>query len=169
MREEIGIWGNELNNITAVFWAAYCGAMIPAAYFITKYPINIVLSSLELGWGLATFGLAWVKNVEAIYAMRFFVGLFECCSFTGVIYVIGSWYKHGEIARRVAFFFIASPGGTMFAGYFQTATYKNLNGTHGLSGWRYVKPSRPQVDTDLNFHRWLFIIDAIITILISIL
>ncbi|KAM5356726.1 hypothetical protein ACJ41O_003372 [Fusarium nematophilum] len=152
MREEIGLWGNELNYITATFWASYCGAMIPACYFMTRYPANVVLPSLELGWGLATFGLAWVKNVEAIYAMRFFVGLFECCSFTGTIYVIGSWYKPNEVARRIALFFIASPGGTMFAGYLQAAAYTNLNGVHGLAGWR-----------------WLFIIDGIITIGIAFL
>ncbi|KAF4875258.1 putative transporter SEO1 [Colletotrichum siamense] len=147
MREEIGMWGNELNYITATFWASYCGAMIPACYFLTKYPANLVLPSLELGWGLATLGLAFVKNVEAIYALRFFVGLFECCSFTGTIYVIGSWYKKTEVARRIALFFISSPLGTMFAGYLQAAAYTNLSGVHGMSGWR-----------------WLFIIDGIITL-----
>ncbi|KAL2809653.1 major facilitator superfamily domain-containing protein [Aspergillus granulosus] len=150
MREEIGMFGNELNYITATFWAAYCGAMVPACYFLTRYKANIVLPSLELGWGMATFGLAWVQNVEAIYAMRFLVGLFECCSFTGTIYIMGSWYKPNEIGRRIALFFIASPGGTMFAGYLQTAAHQNLNGVHGLSGWR-----------------WLFIVDAIITICIA--
>ncbi|KAL3481449.1 major facilitator superfamily domain-containing protein [Aspergillus californicus] len=152
MREEIGLFGNELNYITATFWAAYCGAMIPACYFLTRYHANIVLPSLELGWGLATFGLAWVKNVEAIYATRFLVGLFECCSFTGTIYIMGSWYKPNEVGRRTALFFIASPAGTMFAGYLQAAAHRNLNGVHGLSGWR-----------------WLFIVDAIITISIAFL
>ncbi|KAF5525069.1 putative transporter SEO1 [Colletotrichum aenigma] len=147
MREEIGMWGNELNYITATFWASYCGAMIPACYFLTKYPANLVLPSLELGWGLATLGLAFVKNVKAIYALRFFVGLFECCSFTGTIYVIGSWYKKTEVARRVALFFISSPLGTMFAGYLQAAAYTNLSGVHGMAGWR-----------------WLFIVDGIITL-----
>ncbi|KAL4901488.1 hypothetical protein BDW74DRAFT_181779 [Aspergillus multicolor] len=150
MREEIGLYGNELNYITATFWASYCTAMIPACYFLTKYRANIVLPSLELGWGLATFGLAWAKNVETLYAMRFFVGLFECCSFTGTIYIMGSWYKPTEVGRRIALFYISSPGGTMFAGYLQAAAYKNLNGVHGLSGWR-----------------WLFIIDAIITLSIA--
>lgn len=138
MREDIGLKGDDLNYITATFWASYCTFMIPACYFMTHYPANIVLPALEVGWGLSTFGLAWASNVETIYAMRFFTGVFECCSFTGTIYIIGSWYRPREIGRRVALFFIASPLGTMFAGYLQAAAYTNLNGTHGLAGWRYA-------------------------------
>ncbi|KAF4312700.1 major facilitator superfamily transporter [Botryosphaeria dothidea] len=152
MREDLHLHGNQLNYITIVFWASYCTSMIPACYYLTRYPVNRVLPTLEIGWGLATFGMAWAKNVDTIYAMRFLVGLFESCSFTGVIYVIGSWYKPSEIGRRVALFFIASPLGTMFAGYLQAAAYTNLNGAHGLAGWR-----------------WLFIVDTIITIPISLL
>src|SRR5262245_43932463 len=136
MKEDLNLYGNELNYLTATFWASYCTFMIPACYLLTHYPANIVLPALEVGWGLSTFGLAWVQNVQAVFAMRFLTGLFECCSFTGTIYVIGSWYKPTEIGRRVALFFIASPLGTMFAGYLQAAAYTNLNGVHGLAGWR---------------------------------
>ena len=138
MKEDLNLTGNTLNYITAVFWASYCTSMIPACYWLTRTRINIALPSLEVGWGLFTFGCAWARNLETIYAMRFFIGICESCSFTGVIYVIGSWYKPGEVTRRVALFFIASPLGTMFAGYLQAAAYTNLEGTHGLAGWRYV-------------------------------
>lgn len=117
MREDLQIVGNQLNYITATFWASYCTFMIPACYFMTHYSANTVLPVLEIGWGLSTFGLAWSQNVETLYAMRFLTGMFECCSFTGTIYVIGSWYKPKEIGRRVSLFFVASPLGTMFAGY----------------------------------------------------
>ncbi|KAI0879834.1 putative pantothenate transporter [Annulohypoxylon maeteangense] len=150
MKEELGLYGDQLNYITATFWASYCVFMVPACYLLTHYPANRVLPTLEIGWGLSTFGLAWARNVETVYAMRFFTGVFECCSFTGTIYVIGSWYKPGEIGRRVAFFFIASPLGTMFAGYLQAAAYTNLNQVRGLAGWR-----------------WLFVVDAIITLVIA--
>ncbi|CAG9946571.1 unnamed protein product [Clonostachys rosea f. rosea IK726] len=152
MKEELNMLGNELNYATIAFWSSYCVSMIPACYYLTRYPVNIVLPLCEIGWGITTFGLAWARNVETVYAMRFFVGLFEACSFTGVIYVIGSWMRKTEIARRVAFFFAAAPLGTMFAGYLQTAAYRGLRGVGGLSGWR-----------------WLFIVDAIITIPISFL
>lgn len=152
MREELHIKGNQINYLTATFWASYCTAMIPACYFLTHYRANIVLPALELGWGLSTFGLAWSNSIETVYAMRFFTGLFECCSFTGTIYIIGSWYRPSEIGRRIAIFYTCAPLGTMFAGYLQAAAYTNLNGVHGLSGWR-----------------WLFIVDAIITFPIAFL
>lgn len=137
MREDLHLKGNDLNYITAVFWVSYCTSMIPLCYLLTRTRINLVLPFLEIGWGLFTFGCAWAKNLETIYAMRFFIGLCESCSFTGVIYIIGSWYKPSEITRRVSCFFIASPLGTMFAGYLQAAAYKNLDNVHGLAGWRY--------------------------------
>ncbi|KAI1771593.1 major facilitator superfamily domain-containing protein [Hypoxylon cercidicola] len=105
MKEELGLYGDQLNYITATFWASYCTFMIPAWYFLTRYPANRVLPALEIGWGLSTFGLAWARNIETLYAMRFLTGVFECCSFTGTIYIIGSWYKPGEIGCRVALFF----------------------------------------------------------------
>jgi Major Facilitator Superfamily. len=147
MREDLHLTGNDLNYITAVFWVSYCTSMIPLCYLLTRTRINIVLPSLEIGWGLFTFGCAWAQNLETIYAMRFFIGLCESCSFTGVIYIIGSWYKPSEITRRVSLFFIASPLGTMFAGYLQAAAYTNLDNVHGLAGWRYRLSSMIRTST----------------------
>ncbi|TQB77575.1 hypothetical protein MPDQ_000116 [Monascus purpureus] len=139
MKADLHLHGNQLNYTTIVFWISYCTSMIPACYYLTRTRINVVLPALEAGWGLFTFGCAWAQNVQTIYAMRFFVGLCESCSFTGVIYAIGSWYKPGEIGRRVALFYIAAPLGTMFAGYLQSAAYTNLNHIYGLAGWRNPK------------------------------
>jgi ACS family pantothenate transporter-like MFS transporter len=49
-------------------------------------------------------------------------------------------------------FWLAGSLGQMFSGFLQAAAYKNLSGVHGLAGWR-----------------WLFIIDAIITLPIAAL
>lgn len=138
MKEELKMFGNEYNYSTAAFLASYCTTIIPACYFLTHYPANIVLPSLELCWGISTLGLAFVKDVKAVYALRFVVGLFECCSFTGTIYIIGSWYKPGEIGRRLVFVYVSGRFGAMFSGYLQAIAYKTLNGVHGYSGWRYV-------------------------------
>ncbi|SPJ86911.1 uncharacterized protein FTOL_11936 [Fusarium torulosum] len=152
MREELGMFGNEFNYGIITFWSSDCVAMIPACYYLTRNPVNIVLPLCETGWGLSTFGLAWARNVDTVYAMRFFVGLFEACSFTGVIYVIGSWMRKVEIGRRVALFYAAAPLGTMFAGYLQAAAHRGLDDVGNMSRWR-----------------WPFLVDSIITIPISFL
>ena len=138
MKEDLHMHGNQINYVTIVFWSSYCTLMIPACFLLTRLPVNIVLPSFEAAWGLFTLGCAFAQNVGTIYAMRFFIGVFETCSFTGTIYVIGSWYKAGEIGRRVSLFYISAPLGTMFAGYLQAAAYTNLHGVHDLAGWRFV-------------------------------
>lgn len=138
MKEDLHLNGNQINYITAVFWSSYCTLMIPACYLLTRVPVNIALPAMEFAWGLFTFGCAWAKGVDTIYAMRFLIGVAETCNFTGIIWVIGSWYKPREIGRRVALFYISAPLGTMFAGYLQAAAYKNLSGVGGLEGWRQV-------------------------------
>ncbi|KAI5366569.1 putative major facilitator superfamily, MFS transporter superfamily [Septoria linicola] len=75
MKEDLHMFGNELNYVTVTFWASYCTFMIPACYFLTHYPANIVLPILEVGWGLSTFGLAWAQNFETLHAMRFLTGM----------------------------------------------------------------------------------------------
>ncbi len=49
-------------------------------------------------------------------------------------------------------FWLAGSVGTLFSGFLQAAAYKNLNGVHGLAGWR-----------------WLFIVDGIITLPLALL
>lgn len=95
--------------------------------------------------------VAFANSVKYIYIIRFLSGIFECVAYPGVIYCIGCWYKKSEISRRLSLFYIAGPAGTMFAGYLQSACYKNLNGVHGLAGWR-----------------WLFIVCGCVTMPISI-
>lgn len=48
-------------------------------------------------------------------------------------------------------FWLSGSIGQMFSGFLQAAAYTNLNNVHGLAGWR-----------------WLFIIDAIITLPIAL-
>ncbi|KAJ5103898.1 hypothetical protein N7532_004427 [Penicillium argentinense] len=72
--EDLNLGGNDINYINAVFWASYCTSMIPACYRLTRTRFNITLPTLEVGWGLFTFGCAWAQNLNTIYAMRFFRG-----------------------------------------------------------------------------------------------
>ncbi|ORY58450.1 major facilitator superfamily domain-containing protein [Pseudomassariella vexata] len=152
MKEDIGMVGNDLQYTTGVFQAGYCAAMIPSNILLTRVRPNVLIPIFEILWGVLTLLTAFTKTVSHVYIIRFFSGIFECVAYPGVIYCIGCWYKRNEIGRRLSLFYVAGPLGTMFAGYFQTACYTNLNGVNGLAGWR-----------------WLFIICGCITLPVAIL
>ncbi len=90
------------------------------------------MSQLELGWGIATLATYAVTNVQALYALRFLVGLLESGFYPGIHFILGSWYTPRELAKRSTIFWTAGTIGQMFAGILQSAAYTNLNGVQGL-------------------------------------
>ncbi|KAL0253274.1 hypothetical protein SLS55_010246 [Diplodia seriata] len=138
MKEDVGMEGNDLQYTTGVFQAGYCAMMIPANFLLTRVSPNIFIPICEAIWGCLTLATAFADTVSHVYAIRFLSGVFETVAYPGVIYCIGSWYKRSEISRRLSLFYIAGPLGTMFAGYFQSACYTNLDGVHGMAGWRWL-------------------------------
>ncbi|GAT31353.1 pantothenate transporter [Aspergillus luchuensis] len=65
-------------------------------------------------------------------------------------YIIGSWYRKDELAKRSCIFHTSSGIASMFSGYLMDAVF-HLGGRGGLKGWQ-----------------WLFLIDGIISIPVAI-
>ena len=70
--------------------------------------------------------------------VRFLQGFFESSLYSGTIYILGSWYKPLEIAKRTAIFTAIGQIGSMFAGVMMTAMNEGLHGQTALEGWRWV-------------------------------
>ncbi|RMZ68350.1 MFS transporter Liz1 Seo1 [Pyrenophora seminiperda CCB06] len=106
---------------------------------------------MELTWAVLTLCLCRANNAETIYALRFLVGLAESTFYPGMQYIIGSWYRKEELAKRSCIFHTSGAIAQMFSGYLMSGVYK-LNGRGGFRGWQ-----------------WLFIVDGIISLPIAIL
>jgi ACS family pantothenate transporter-like MFS transporter len=101
-------------------------------------------------WSVLTILLAKCQTAKQIYVLRFFIGLAESAFYPGMQYVIGSWYRKDELAKRSCIFHSSSAIGTMFSGYLIAAVYR-LEGVGGFHGWQ-----------------WLFIVNTIISLPIAI-
>ncbi|KAL1710748.1 major facilitator superfamily domain-containing protein [Schizophyllum commune] len=161
MKEDLGLEGNQLNYITTAWTCGYVIGQIPSNLLLTRIRPSIWIPAMELIWSALTMILASSKNFSSVLAIRFFVGLAESTFYPAIQYVIGSWYKGEELAKRACIFHTASAIGPMFSGFLQTrepplmahqGAYNGLNGVRGLPGWK-----------------WLFIIDGIITVPIALL
>ncbi|KAJ6095703.1 hypothetical protein N7486_006449 [Penicillium sp. IBT 16267x] len=148
LKEDFGLYGNELNYFNVCYYTAYVVFQVPGLLLMSRPTLaRWLLPGLEVLWGICTFAQSRVTNVHQLYALRFLVGMLEAPVFAGTHFILGSWYSGPELFKRAGTWFICNPLGSMVSGYLQSAAYTNLSGVGGMPGWR-----------------WLFIIDGIFTI-----
>ncbi|KAG2058824.1 MFS general substrate transporter [Suillus hirtellus] len=151
MKQELNMQGNDFNQINTIFTCGYIVGMIPNNLMLQVVPPRLWFPSMQIVWGVLTFCSSTVHNVQQLYAIRFFQGISEASTFVGTHYILGSWYKSGELGKRSGIFTSSGLAGTLFSGVLQAAVYQHLGGVGGRSGWR-----------------WLFIIDGVITLPIAL-
>ncbi|KAH8676066.1 major facilitator superfamily domain-containing protein [Xylariales sp. PMI_506] len=152
LKEEFGLYGNELNYFNVCYFTAYVVFQVPFLLLISRPKLaRWLLPSLEIIWGIVTFAQSRATTTTQLYVARFFIGALEAPVFAGTHFILGSWYSGPELYKRAGAWFICNPLGSMVSGYLQSAAYTNLSGVGGLSGWR-----------------WLFIIDGVITIPVAL-
>ena len=76
------------------------------------------------------------NHVWQAQILRFFMGLFEAVSFAGAHYVVGSWYKPEEMAKRACLVTASINMGALFSGVLQGSIFDSMNGRLGFAGWR---------------------------------
>jgi ACS family pantothenate transporter-like MFS transporter len=123
---------------------------LPSNIILTRFRPSIWIPTMEVIWSVLTFSLCRAKTAKTIYILRFFIGLAESTFYPGMQYIIGSWYRKEELAKRSCIFHTSAAIATMFSGYLMAGVYK-LGGKHGFAGWQ-----------------WLFIIDGVISLPIAL-
>ncbi|KAK1633800.1 major facilitator superfamily domain-containing protein [Colletotrichum phormii] len=152
MEEDLKLTGNQYSLFGTFYNIGYLIFEIPSMMIISRPHITRwYLPTMECLWSITTFVQCKVRNEYDIYGIRFLLGVLETPAATGAIYLLTSWYRSDELFKRAGVWYVSSNIGAMFGGYLQAVAYNNLNGVAGMAGWR-----------------WLFIIDGIISLPISI-
>lgn len=150
MKEDLSLYGNQLNYMTSIWTVGYVIGQLPSNMILTRVRPSIWIPTMEVIWSVLTMILSRCNTAEQVYVVRFFVGLAESTFYPGMQYIIGSWYRKDELAKRSCIFHTSGAIATMISGYLMAAVY-NLGGVGGLKGWQ-----------------WLFIMDGVISLPIAI-
>ncbi|KAH0524160.1 hypothetical protein TsFJ059_009063 [Trichoderma semiorbis] len=150
MKEDLNLFGNQLNYMQTCWTVGYVIGQIPSNILLTRIRPSIWIPSCEVTWAVLTILMVKCNNAQQIYVLRFFIGLAESTFYPGMQYIIGSWYRKDELAKRSCIFHTSSAIGTMFSGYLMAAVY-HLGGKVGFKGWQ-----------------WLFIINTVISLPIAL-
>lgn len=95
--------------------------------------------------------MAAAHSWQVIAGLRFLLGILEASFAPGVLFLLSAWYKKGELGRRYSVYYTAVALSGMFGGLIAGGLLQKLDGTHGISGWR-----------------WLFIVEGAGTCLVSV-
>lgn len=152
LREDLNLAGRDYNVVLSMFTAGSVIGQIPHAVMLQRVAPRIWLPSMVLVWAGLTMCTAACATYAQLCAVRFLQGLAEASTYCGTIYIIGSWYKPQEMAKRTAIFTASGQAGSMFAGLMMTAIHQGLDGRGGLAGWQ-----------------WLFLINGLITCPIAVM
>lgn len=61
MKEDLGLYGNELNYMDTTFRIGYAVFLIPSQLVLTRVRPKYWLPPLELAWGVMT-GMSWLRH-----------------------------------------------------------------------------------------------------------
>ncbi|RAO69969.1 uncharacterized protein BHQ10_005981 [Talaromyces amestolkiae] len=152
MKEDLGLYGNELVQFQTMYTVGAVIGQLPFMYLLTHVPLQWLIPAADILWGIFTLLQFRATRHAEVMGYRFLVGFFEAAFYPSVHYMFGCWYRNDEIARRAGLFYNGTNLGVLTAGLIQAGTSARLNNVHGLAGWR-----------------WMYIICAVITIPIGIL
>lgn len=100
-----------------------------------RFGPSLALPTMMCCFGSFTLLSAAATNFSGIFALRWFLGMAESGFFPVVIFYLTTFYRRGELARRLAIFYAASNVANAFSGLLAFAVFQIKS---SLFGWRYL-------------------------------
>ncbi|CRK22447.1 hypothetical protein BN1723_002886 [Verticillium longisporum] len=152
MGDDLALDDNEYAWVLSIFFFGYLICEIPSNMILSRTAPSIFLPGIMFIWGGLCAAMAVVTNYGGLLGFRFVLGCVEAGFFPGVLYLLSCWYTKAELGKRFAIFYTAAVLSGAFGGLLAGAITSNLDGAHGIAGWR-----------------WLFIIEGVATVGVAVM
>lgn len=141
-----------------MFYIGYVLVELPSNILIRRVGPANWLSFLGLFWGVATLGIGFSQNWVTLTVLRVILGLFEGGLFPGCVYLLGSWYKAGELQKRIAAFFLTA---SFLSSFSNILAYGLVHISHDpfVSGWRWIFIVEGALTSVIGLLSWFIVID----------
>lgn len=136
LEKTLGLHGDQYNLILSIFFIPYVLTAPFLGMLGKKFGPSRVLPLMMLSFGFCTLMVVAVKDFGGLMAIRWFLGMSESAFFPLVIYYQTTFYRRGELARRLAIFYAASSIASAFGGLLSYGVFQINSG--GLADWRYL-------------------------------
>ncbi|KAK7467500.1 hypothetical protein VKT23_004554 [Stygiomarasmius scandens] len=150
LTDDVHMTGNQYLTSLTLYFIGYVLFEIPCNIILKLTTPKIWLPTLTLIWGVVSTLMGVTQSLAGFFLVRFFLGVTESGLFPGVVFYLSMWYKREERVYRVALFFSAASLAGAFGGILAFGIGK-MAGVADLKGWR-----------------WIFIIEGLLTVVVSL-
>ncbi len=151
LEDDLNMHGTQFNTATSIYFIGYLLFQFVSNMLLTRLRPSIYLPLAAVLWGVVAAAQSATQTYGGLVAARFFLGVAESPVFPGCLFLMSSWYTRSELAHRFAWFFSGNQLASAFGGLISAGILANLDGSLGLSAWR-----------------WLFIILGVVTVFVGI-
>ncbi|KAH6606147.1 hypothetical protein Trco_005300 [Trichoderma cornu-damae] len=127
---------NQYNLVVSIFFIPYVVFAPIFAMLAKRFGPSRALPVMMFTFGAMTLLTAATQNFSGIFAVRWFLGMAESAFFPTVIYYLTTFYRRGELARRLAVFYAASNIANAFSGLLAFGVF-HIKHTK-IFVWRYL-------------------------------
>lgn len=136
LEKTLKLKGNDYNILLSIFFIPY----VLTAPFLgiagKRFGASKVLPTMMFSFGFFTLMIIATFNFGGLFALRWLLGMAESAFFPLVIYYQTTFYRRGELARRLAIFYAASSIASAFGGLLSYGVFQIKSGS--LADWRYL-------------------------------
>jgi len=137
MNKELGLTATQYGRGAGIFFLGYCLFEVPSNLVLYRVGARLWITRIMISWGLVSVAMAFIGDIWSFYVLRFLLGVAEAGFFPGVAYYLATWFPAQYRARILASFLVAIPFSTVI-GAPLSGLLLELDGTLGLSGWRWI-------------------------------
>jgi MFS family permease len=135
-----------------IFFLGYFFFEVPSNVILHRVGARIWIARIMATWGIVSALTMFVSTPLQFYAVRFALGVAEAGFIPGVIYYLSNWFPAERRGRVMGVFYIALALSGFIGGPVSGLILQTLSGVGGMAGWK-----------------WLFLIEALPTIVIAVL
>ena len=174
MAVDLVLTGSRYSIIVLVFFITYVILQPPATVVLRKVGPRIFLPCITLLWGATMICFGFLKTWTQMLGLRLVLGVFEAGFFPGCAYLLSCWYPRYELQKRNAVFYLIGSMASAFSGIlaYGLMQMKGLGSGAGLGehyGPTKAHPKAPSgIKPGIAGWRWIFIMEGVITCLLSI-
>lgn len=135
-----------------LFFVGYILFEVPSNLVLERVGAKVWIARIMITWGLLSACTLFVTTPFQFYVIRFLLGAAEAGFLPGVLYYLTLWFPTYRRGRIIALFMIGLPLSSVIGGPLSGWIMSHFHMVNGLQGWQ-----------------WLFLLEAIPSVLLGIL